>query len=74
MTVQTRMENVAREEGYEAGYDDGCEENKNKNTYVSLSEADKLIGDYGLAVNSMSAEGMRITCSALFDALTGRNK
>jgi hypothetical protein len=69
-TSSTRMENVAREEGYEAGFEDGF--NQKKNPYISLSEAEKLVGDYGLAVDSMDSERMRLACKALFDALLGR--
>ena len=67
-TSSTRMENVAREEGYEAGYEDGLA----KYTPISLGKADTLIGEYGLAVNSMDSERMRLACKALFGALTGR--
>ena len=76
MTWKTRMEEVAREEGFEAGFEAGFEKGleKNKNIYVSLSEADKLIGDYGLTVNKMESEGMRLACKALFEALTGRKR
>ena len=76
MTYQTRMENVARDEGYEAGFEDGYEKGleEGKSAHVSLNEADKLVGDYGLAVNSMDSERMRVTCKALFDALLGRKE
>ena len=66
----TRMENVAREEGYEAGHEDGHEAGCTVPRGVTLDEATTLIGEYGLAVNSMDPERMRVTCKALFAALT----
>jgi len=71
-TTSTRMENIAREEGYEAGYEDGHEAGFQVSRDVTLDEADTLIGEYGLAVNSLDSERMRVTCKALFKALTGR--
>ena len=73
MTFQTRMENVAREEGYEAGFDEGYEKGLAKNPKVDLSNLGTLVGEYGLAVDSKDGERMRLACHALFDLIRGRN-
>ena len=73
MTFQTRMENVAREEGYEAGFDEGYEKGLAKNPKVDLSGFGDLIGKYGLAVDSKDGERMRLACKALFDLVQGRD-
>lgn len=73
-TSSTREENVARDEGYEAGYEDGYEKGFHARRVIYLNEAQKLVSEYGLAVNGKDAEKMAETCRALFDALTGRER
>jgi hypothetical protein len=57
------MESVAREEGYEAGVEDSPQ-------LVTTDKAVELIQEYGLSVNAMDSERMKLTCHNLFEALT----